>query len=143
MNWTEIILIISGCGLILAVFAVLGASIRTAQEENNSIIADAMTWRLTGPVCQGEGVWTFPAPMPAGRKRPPVISLYEALDYLADRFIDSGHRALLGITFERYLAAPDVYDAQADALRSGHGVNTVAGSARIVPLKRRKAAALR
>lgn len=57
------------------------------------------------------------------------------LEFLGDRFVDEGLGRLLGVSFAQYLRATEAYDAQARALKSGFGLNVVAGIARIVPLR--------
>ncbi|WP_028314692.1 hypothetical protein [Desulfatibacillum aliphaticivorans] len=141
----EIVLTLAAVGIVAALSVAAASMVMSAQEENNSIISDAMTWRITGPASQGGGVWTFPEPMPAGRKRRAIISLYECLDKKADRFVDRKYGRRLGITFEQYAACSDFYDAKAqameEALKNGDGINVFANVARIVPLKRGNAAA--
>ncbi len=71
-----------------------------------------------------------------GQFQPHPILTDEAVNYLGHRFVDGGLQKRLNITFAQYLTAPDVYEAQADALRTGHGINIVAESARITPKKK-------
>ncbi len=66
----------------------------------------------------------------------PRISIYEALDYMADRFRSGNFEKLLRITFEQYLEQPAVFEAQADALIAGKGINIVAHNVRIVPKRK-------
>ncbi|MFH2100218.1 MAG: hypothetical protein ABIJ95_11945 [Pseudomonadota bacterium] len=58
----------------------------------------------------------------------------DEIDRLGMRFNLLNHRVRLGITFARYLEAPEIYDAQVKALMDGDGLNIVAGRVRIVAL---------
>lgn len=142
MNWIDIIIATVSVGALATVALALASTAVCSREENGNALADIRAWKITGPAkC---GVWTFPAPMPAGRKRRPIISLYEELDRKADRFIARKYRKRLGITFEQYAACTKIYEAKVrameEALQNGDGINVVANVARIVPLKQGKAA---
>jgi len=51
-----------------------------------------------------------------------VVLTDERLNYLADRYQALYIGALLGLTFEQYLARPDLYDTIAEALGAGYGI---------------------
>lgn len=130
---TSIVLVVVSVTFVISTAQYEFCGIDCAEKVDVSVIG----LRTTGPA--GEAVWTFEDVMPSRKNSLPLISLYEVLDYMADRFHGFKMQKLLNITFEQYLAAPDLYDAQAEALRNGDGINTVAGAARIVPLKTGKA----